>query len=123
MKWLIFALGGLLGTVARYYFSSGIQHLFGSLFPYGTLLVNLAGTFLAGFIYTLSEEKSLLSPVHRGFWLIGFCAAFTTYSNFILETANLVWTAHPYYALENVVITLLGGIIVFFGGKALAHLF
>ena len=88
-KWLGLAAGGILGTFARYFLSGAVYRVWGASFPFGTLVVNLVGCFAIGFLAVLAEEKFLLGPAARVFLMIGFCGAFTTFSTFILETANL----------------------------------
>ncbi len=90
LKWGSLILGGALGTVARYVLAGAVYRAWGTAFPYGTLAVNLTGCFLVGVLTVLSEEKFILGPAGRVFLMIGFCGAFTTFSTFILETANLM---------------------------------
>lgn len=102
-------LGGTLGTLARYLFAGFIYRVWGTSFPYGTLAVNLSGCFLVGALAVLTEEKFILGPVGRVFLMIGFCGAFTTFSTFILETANLMKDGENVRAFLNVLLSVLLG--------------
>ena len=111
-----------MGGFARYYLAGFIYRVFGALFPYGTLAVNLLGCFLIGFLSALADEKLLLGPNARIFLMIGFCGAFTTFSTFMLETANLIRDGQTMPALLNVMISVLFGFLVFRLGILAAEL-
>ncbi len=85
-------LGSALGAVSRYLCSLTLLASFGPAFPWGTLVVNVLGSFLIGFYATLTEPdgRMLASPARRQFVLAGFCGGFTTFSVFSLETIFLV---------------------------------
>ncbi len=108
-KWGSLILGGSLGTVARYALAGAVYRIWGTTFPYGTLAVNLIGCFLVGIFAVLSEEKFILGPAARVFLMIGFCGAFTTFSTFVLETANLMKDGENARALLNVLLSVLLG--------------
>lgn len=108
-KWLALIAGGTLGTLARYLFGGCVYQVLGASFPYGTLLVNLTGCWLIGFFVVLSEEKFLLGPTARIFLMIGFCGAYTTFSTFMLETANLMKDGENLRALMNVLLSVFLG--------------
>ena len=112
-KWLNLVVGGIAGTLARYFLEGIVYQAFGSGFPYGTLAVNLVGCFLIGFFVTLAEEKFLLGPNMRLLLMVGFCGAFTTFSTFILETANLVKDGESLRAFINIAASVLIGFFVF----------
>ena len=77
---LAIAIGGAAGAVLRYWTSTGIYALVGRTFPYGTLVVNVAGSLLMGFLYVLLVERLALSVEWRAALLIGVLGAFTTFS-------------------------------------------
>lgn len=89
-KLLWLALAGAFGTLARYGLSGLVQRFTGISFPWGTLAVNVAGCFLFGLIWTVIEERHLMSPLLRPILLIGFMGAFTTFSSFAFETIELM---------------------------------
>jgi CrcB protein len=106
-------IGGALGTVSRYAVSVLVYRSAGADFPYGTLVVNLTGCFLIGFLASVTEDRLLLGSNIRAFLMIGFCGAFTTFSTFILETANLIKDGETSRALANVLLSVIAGFIVF----------
>lgn len=116
------ALGSLLGGFARYYLAGFIYRVFGALFPYGTLVVNLLGCFLIGFFSALAEEKLSLGPNARVLLMVGFCGAFTTFSTFMLETANLIRDGQTIFALLNVTASVALGFLVFRLGMLAAEI-
>jgi CrcB protein len=101
MKWvLLFAAGGA-GTLLRYALSGAVQARAGAELPWGTLAVNFAGCFAAGFLATTLEERSVVSAEVRIVILIGLLGGFTTFSSFGLETWRLLETGQTPAALAN----------------------
>lgn len=88
MKILLVMLGGSLGALSRYGVSLLAVSLFGSKFPWGTLIVNLSGCFLIGLSFALAERSSFMNPSVRLFFVTGYLGALTTFSTFALETVN-----------------------------------
>ncbi len=83
------AIGGALGATLRYGLLGWAQ-MWGTGFPYGTLLVNVGGSLIAGIVYMILMEKLALDSVMRGFILVGFLGSLTTFSTFSLETLHLL---------------------------------
>lgn len=117
LAYLWVAIGGALGSVARYWCSglvAGIAERQGSVFPWGTLAVNIVGSFLIGFLFALSEPggRRFIGPTGREFFMYGVCGGFTTFSSFSLQTLNLVqdneWLQAGGNTLLSVVLCLLG---------------
>jgi len=88
---LYIAAGGLAGTLARYLLQGWVQTQSGAVtFPSGTLVINLAGSFVLGFVIRLATASTVISPELRAGLTIGFCGAFTTMSTFSYESMQLL---------------------------------
>jgi CrcB protein len=92
LAYLWVALGGALGSVGRYWLSGLVGQQIGETFPWGTLVVNVSGSFLIGFLAALAQsgERRVIGPTGRQFFMYGFCGGYTTFSSFSLETLALV---------------------------------
>jgi CrcB protein len=104
LNYLLVALGGALGSVARYGASGLAARWFGETFPWGTLLVNVSGSLVIGFFatFTGTEGRWLVSPTIRTLFMVGICGGFTTFSSFSLQTLNLVRDGQWLYAGLNI---------------------
>lgn len=100
------AAGGAIGALLRYWTSLAVHSRLGSGFPYGTLMVNVLGSLLMGFLYIWLIERIAAGATLRAFLLIGVLGAFTTFSTFSMETLNLVEGGQLGKALLNVVISV-----------------
>ena len=112
IKILLLCVGGAFGTVSRSLLSTMILKSAGSDFPYGTMIVNLLGCFIVGVLANLSEVKYCLTPNLKLLLIVGFVGAFTTFSAFILETADLMKEGETSRAFLNVFISLIVGFFV-----------
>jgi CrcB protein len=101
------AIGGALGAIARYFASLWIHGIAGTGFPYGTLLVNVAGSFAIGILYVVIIESSTGLAHYRAPLMIGLLGAFTTYSTFSLETMHLVENGELTKAGLNIVLNVI----------------
>lgn len=119
IKVLGLIIGGVAGTVSRYLFAGVVCGVFGTDFPYGTLLVNLLGCFIVGFIATIADTRIPLGPNGRMLLIIGFCGAFTTFSTFILETSNLVDSGRNMHAFANLFLAVIVGFVLLRAGMFL----
>lgn len=105
---LAVALGSALGGVARYGLSGLVARSFGETFPWGTLIVNVLGSFLIGFVAALTgpDGRVLVSPVTRQFWMPGIFGGFTTFSSFSLQTLSLAQDGEWTRVLANVTLSV-----------------
>jgi len=111
---------GLVGTLARYWMQGAVQRLTGSTFPYGTLTVNVIGSFVVGFVATLTLERAALNPAWRSAILIGFCGGFTTFSALAYESFELARTGDPLRALLNLAAHATLGLAAVWAGSVAA---
>ena len=121
-KLLLIALAGALGTLARYGLSGLAQRWFGADFPWGTLLVNMLGCLVIGVLWTLTEDRWPLSGQTRAVLFIGFMGAFTTFSSFALESAELFRAGQWLWGIGNVAGQSVAGLALFFVGALVARL-
>lgn len=119
--WL--SIAGALGTLARYGLGTFVQRLHESSFPWGTLLVNLLGCFLFGLIFSLAEERFLVSGQIRLILSIGFIGAFTTFSTYAFETSQMLQRSDWLLVAINFTAQNFFGILSLFLGKTVARMF
>ncbi|WP_437515046.1 fluoride efflux transporter CrcB [Sorangium sp. So ce1099] len=110
-RWFWIGLGGAVGTLARYGLSTWCQQRFGAGFPYGTLAVNVIGSFLLGVILQVAATTELLSPTLRLALSTGVMGGFTTYSSFNYETIKLFEEGAWWVGALNVLVTVAGCMI------------
>ncbi len=116
LKLVYIAAGGALGSVARYLVGGWVQERFAhSVFPYGTLVVNLLGCLLIGILWELYDEFKL-APEIRLFVFIGVLGGFTTFSSFAWESRNLLQDGEIGAGLMNVLASNVAGIVLVFAG-------
>jgi len=121
--YLIVAFGSGIGGMLRYYISDFIQKNSSSLFPYGTLTVNIVGSFILGLIIFYLDSLKLISSEMRLFLTIGLCGGLTTFSTFSYETVKLIQDSQYLLAgsniLLNVFVTILAVLLAAFISKLL----
>ena len=123
MKLLLIGLAGMTGTLCRFWLSEFVARRYGEAFPLGTLVVNLIGCFVAGLLFQLIEERSLLTPTTRAVLLIGFLGGLTTFSSFGLQTFALLRDGQLGLAALNVAIANLAALLMVWLGFMLARMF
>ena len=110
MSWLAVALGGAFGAMARYALNGWLFRITTHPFPFGTLTVNVVGSFLMGICYVLIVDKGVFPALSRELVMVGFLGAFTTFSTFSLDALALWQNGHLLlalsYVLTNVVLCL-----------------
>ena len=123
-KLLIIGTGGFLGSILRYLVSGAVYKIIGkSLFPYGTLAVNLLGCFFIGFLSGVSETRQLFNPEIRLFIFIGFFGGFTTFSTFGYEVFSFAHNGETLSSLVNILLHLIFGLGAVWLGYYLSKLF
>jgi len=107
MNVLLVFLGGGLGATARYGLQGAVYRITGTVFPYGTLVVNVLGSFLIGFLMAFFEDRFIVNPSLRVFLTIGILGGFTTFSSFSYETIALLRDGSFAAALANIASSVL----------------
>ncbi len=112
MRELIYIfIGSGLGGLARFGFGKWINSFHSNEFPFGTFIVNILACFVLGFIVGFADNKQLISPQIRLFWIVGFCGGFSTFSTFGNETRLLLqnnnYSTGISYVLASIIICLL----------------
>jgi CrcB protein len=114
--WAI-AVGAAMGGVARYYLASAVQQRLGATFPWGTLLINVTGSLLLGFIIRYAIASPVVSVEMHALLTTGFCGGYTTFSTYSYETATLLeegqYERAGLYALGSVLLALAATFVGF----------
>jgi fluoride exporter len=116
------AIGSALGGVARHWCSVMAAQLFGLTFPWGTLFVNVLGSFIIGIFFTLTgpEGRYDVSADAKLFVMVGLCGGYTTFSSFSLQTLGLIQDEKWLLAIANIVASVALCLIAVWLGHALA---
>ncbi|MEO8258650.1 MAG: fluoride efflux transporter CrcB [Acidobacteriota bacterium] len=110
MNLLLVAIGGALGSAARYLLSTFVLRLSGTLFPLGTFVVNLVGCVVFGAVVGAAQQRFVLAPEARAFLLVGVLGGFTTFSAYIFETVVLLRDGQLAAAAINIVAQVVLGL-------------
>lgn len=119
--YLAIAIGGTLGCWARYWLTGFVQNTVGRGFPYATLLINVLGAFVMGFLFIETLERVTVSPAVRTGLLTGVLGGFTTFSTFALETLMLMEEGAVVKAILYVTLSVVLGLSGAFAGIYLAR--
>ena len=120
---LAIALGGGLGSVTRHYAIGATNGISGDPFPYGTLLVNVLGSFIIGALMEAMALKWQVTLETRAFLVTGFLGGFTTFSSFSWETWKLVEDGRLVMAMTNILASVVICLVATFAGAMLAKQF
>ena len=121
MRILLIAVMGAVGTLARYALQGVVQYRAGSSFPYGTLVVNLSGCLLLGFLGQLTLNRMVISPEWRIAMTIGFFGGYTTFSSFGWETAKMLQDGEWLHATVYVTASMVVGLLLTLAGIQAAN--
>jgi CrcB protein len=116
------AIGSALGGMARYWCSGIAARLIGETFPWGTIIVNIVGSFIIGFFATLTgpDGRIFADTLTRQFVMIGFCGGYTTFSSFSLQTLALLQDSEWLLASANIALSVITCLFAVWAGYALA---
>jgi fluoride exporter len=119
---LLVGSGGFIGSVARYFISKlNLSTSFFSI-PVGTLLVNVTGSLLIGFLMGFAEKSSILTQESRLFLMVGLCGGFTTFSSFTMENLTLLHNGQVFQILVYTSLSVLLGFFAVWIGYAITNL-
>ena len=127
LAYLWIAIGGAIGSMARYGIGGLVSNKFGGSFPWGTLVVNVSGSFIIGILGSLTAPEGKMNPQSRVFatqlLITGVCGGYTTFSSFSLQTFNLLRDREWLYAGGNVLLSVLLCMIAVWLGYLLGSMF
>jgi CrcB protein len=115
------ALGGAVGSVARFGLATFVQRAHAMPFPFGTLAVNMVGCFCFGVFWAVAAKRETVPAELQAAVVIGFLGAFTTFSTFAFESEHLARTGHLWEFAANLVAQNAGGVLLMAAGLALGR--
>jgi CrcB protein len=119
---LLVGAGGFLGAVSRFLIDGWVSGATGGLFPWGTLVINVTGTFALGLLFAVATERGVLPPEIRPPVMIGFIGAFTTFSTWMLESGRMIEDGALLAAFANIGGSVAIGVLALFAGLAIGRL-
>ena len=122
-RFLLICAGGFVGTGARYGLNGLVSRWIGETFPYGTMTINIVGSFAIGvlFIATGTDSPILVSATTRQFLMTGILGGFTTFSSFSLQSLSLLRDGEIASAIANIVLSVALGLLAAWAGESLAQ--
>lgn len=121
-KYFIISAGAVGGALCRYWMGLWVADKMGTHFAYGTLIINLIGSFVLGFFLAMNLDRGLFTPNARFLVAVGWCASFTTYSTFSWETFRYIQEGDWRLAGANMALTLLGCLAATWAGVTVAKI-
>jgi CrcB protein len=123
ITYLWLALGGAIGTMARFAVSGAFARMVGETFPWGTVVVNISGCFAIGILATVTgpDGRLIVAPDLRQFMLIGICGGYTTFSSFSLQTLNLIRNGDMLSAAGNAAVSFIACMIAVWIGAVVGQ--
>jgi fluoride exporter len=122
--YILVAIGGAIGTVGRYFLSGTAARLIGETFPWGTIIINVTGSFVIGFFAALTGPNGRLyvGSAGRQFFMTGICGGYTTFSSFSLQTLNLANDGEWLLAGANITVSVVLCLAAVWAGFLLANM-
>lgn len=121
MTLVLVGVGGFFGAIARYAVDGWVSDRTGGAFPWGTLVINISGALVLGFLFALSVEKSILPAESRAPVMIGFLGAYTTFSTLMLESWRLIEDGSVVAGVANMAGSSFLGIVAVLAGLTLGR--
>jgi CrcB protein len=116
LKYVLVGVGGCLGSILRFWLGSYIGSRMGTRFPYGTLVINITGSFLIGLVFALMTARTSWSPNWRYLIPIGFIGGYTTFSSFEYETLRTIQDGQIGLGFLYVAVSVIVGFVAVWGG-------
>jgi len=127
MAYLAVGIGSALGGMGRFWLAGIISQRWGDSFPWGTIFVNISGSFVIGLLAALASTEgrlpSKLSPFAVQFFMIGICGGYTTFSSFSLQTLKLIQTGSISQASVNIALSVIACLAAVWAGYLLGQVF
>jgi len=122
LSYIWVGLGGAIGSMARFWASGVVARHFGETFPWGTLIINVTGSFLIGAFASATgpDGRWLAPPLMRQFFMLGICGGYTTFSSFSLQTLSLARDGEWFDAGANIVLSVVLCLIGVWAGHLVA---
>ncbi len=122
-KYLFIAVGGALGSIARFWVGSTVASRMGTKFPYGTFVINITACIIIGFSLAFLGRRTELNPAWRFLIPVGFVGAYSTFSTFERETFSTLQTGAFFIAALYVVLSFFLGLVGVWCGVLIARVF